>query len=685
MSTIASVTPPHRFRSTGIGAAAAIAAWGAFTLVRDDLPVWLRLVIASSFLVFGAGAGLAARLLQPLSWLSRVVLGFSLGVVFAPIMAHALGAADLVVVYPFVAAAMGGGALGYWRESEKTREAAGSLAPRRLAVLVLVVVTLAMGVMAFAHRLTISPGSQASQSTIAISGSDDYDSYDISYYAAIASELSHTVPPASPFMSGRQLDHAFYPHLMLALIHRFGHVPLLELYFRYGFPLLVTLAVLACFVFVESIASVGTAFLAALFFGVGSNLAYLAVWFMNVGPWDDVIWAHNLQGAGAEVLFYGDWAPAFVATFAGFYALHAAERQARLGWTIVAGAAFATTILSKPWVFAAVLPALALTVLTSLRNKATSRQLVLVAVASVIAGAPFLYRVVTLYDDAQVTFAPAFFPIPLVMAGRVGLLYSFLGPAGTLGFRGAAQSGAAGVLATPLFLASTLGFRMIGLLAFWSCLRHPSRHEPIWRVLAWTIVILWLTSTFIVSVPYHETVQVHQLALFLMAIFASQGVMDLRHPRARVAAAIIALAFAVPSTVQYLHRKWDDPSRPPMAVTEPGEQSVAALLRDTDPERTILLHDRPNDPTLLGILSERRSVLAWAGYVRGHEERQGDVEAFFASPDTARASDILRKYHPTHVVEYLDRDHINPQVRDQLQLVLRKGNVALYRVPETLQ
>ena len=415
----------------------AIAGWVAFTLVRDDVPVWLRLLIASVVLVFGPGAGLTCRLLRPLSWMSRVVLGFSLGVAFAPVVAHALGLAGLVPVYPFLAAAMGGGAVGYWRKSEKMREATGDLAPRRLAVLALIVVTLGMGVMAFAHRLTISPGSQGA---IAVSGGDDYDSYDLTYYAAIASELSHTVPPASPFISGRLLDHAFYPHVPLALIHRFGHVPLLDLYFRYAFPLFVTLAVLACFVFVESIAGVGTAFLAALFFGVGSNLAYLVAWFGDISSWDTVIWAHNFQGAGAEVLFYGDWAPAFVATFAGFYALHAAGRQARLGWTIVAGAAFATTILSKPWVFAAVMPALAIAVVTSYRDKATIRQLLLVAVACVVVAAPLIYRVVTLFDDAQVTFAPAFFPIPLVMAGRLGLRDWYLNGAAALGFIGSAQA-----------------------------------------------------------------------------------------------------------------------------------------------------------------------------------------------------------------------------------------------------
>jgi hypothetical protein len=667
-----SVTPARRFPSVAIGAAAAVAGWVLFAAVRDVLPVWLRLLIAATALVFGPGAGLTCRLLRPLSLLRRVVLAFSFGVAFAPMVAHGLGTFGLLPIYPYLAAALAGGAVGYWREPECPREGSS----QRLAALVLVLLTLGMGVTAFAHRLTTSAGETA------VYG--EYDSYDLTYYAAIAAELSHSIPPASPFYSGRLLNHAFYPHVLLALIHRFGDVPLLELYFRYAFPLFLTLAVLSCFVFVESIASAGTAFLAAVFFGIGSNFAFLAGWFLHVTVWDDVIWSHNLQGAGAEVLLYGDWAPALAAAFAGFFAIHNSCRESRLGWTLVAGAAFATTILSKPWVFAAVLSALAATMLTSRRDNATNRRLLLIAAASLVVGAPFLYRIVTLFDDSQVTFAPAFFPIPLVMAERVGLRDWFVGGAAALGLTGFMQTGAAGVLAAPLFLVGTLGFRLIGVPVLWKCLRHPTQHDAAWRVLAWSVVAALVTSTFIVSIPYHETTQVHQLALFLMAIFAAKGVTSWRNQRTRFATAVIAIALAIPSTLQYLHRKWNDREHL-LVATSRGEETIASFLRSTDPERTVVLHDRPNDPTILGILSERRSVLAWSGYVRGSEARLRDVDAFFASPDAAEAMEILRRYHPSHVVEYAGRDHINPTVRDRLQFVLQAHDVTLYRVPESLR
>ena len=55
------------------------------------------------------------------------------------------------------------------------------------------------------------------------------------------------------------LNHAFYPHALLAMIHRFGDVPLLDLYFRWAWPLFLAAAVLACFVFADAISTTGMA------------------------------------------------------------------------------------------------------------------------------------------------------------------------------------------------------------------------------------------------------------------------------------------------------------------------------------------------------------------------------------------------------------------------------------------
>ena len=86
-------------------------------------------------------------------------------------------------------------------------------------------------------------------------------------------------------------------------------------------------------------------------------------------------------------------------------------------------------------------------------------------------------------------------------------------------------------------------------------------------------------------------------------------------------------------------------------------------------------------PGLVGILAERRSVLAWAGYVRGNEARQADVECLRRTE--------AKGYRPARLsahamIEYVGRDRMNPDVRDRLELVFRNRDVALYRVPDGL-
>jgi len=141
----------------------------------------------------------------------------------------------------------------------------------------------------------------------------------------------------------------------------------------------------------------------------------------------------------------------------------------------------------------------------------------------------------------------------------------------------------------------------------------------------------------------------------------------------------VLIAVAVPSTGHYLRRTWTDHRRPYAQITR-TELPIVALLRKSDPERTVVLHNRPRRSTLVRILAERRSLLAWSNYARGSDQRRMDVEAFFASASgsAAQASDVLQRYRPTHVLEYRKVDRIHPEVRARLQLLFQNADVALY-------
>jgi len=117
-----------------------------------------------------------------------------------------------------------------------------------------------------------------------------------------------------------------------------------------------------------------------------------------------------------------------------------------------------------------------------------------------------------------------------------------------------------------------------------------------------------------------------------------------------------------------------------------GDLQIASYFQATDPETTVILHDRPLAPSLMTIVAKRRIVLGWD--VRysavGGEGRLRDVNAFFASADSADpepALEILRRYHVTHVLVRSPEDRVHPAVLERLQLVMRYPEVALYRVP----
>ena len=150
----------------------------------------------------------------------------------------------------------------------------------------------------------------------------------------------------------------------------------------------------------------------------------------------------------------------------------------------------------------------------------------------------------------------------------------------------------------------------------------------------------------------------------------------------------MALAVSLPSSIHYLARKWTDQTRPPRATLTRGEVTIADYLRrETDPETTVILHDRPLAPSLTTIVSERRIVLGWD--VRysavGGEARLNDVNRFYASSgwDPEAAFEILRRYHVTHVIVRHQSNRVHPAVLARLKPVLEFPEVSLYSVPSS--
>jgi hypothetical protein len=130
-----------------------------------------------------------------------------------------------------------------------------------------------------------------------------------------------------------------------------------------------------------------------------------------------------------------------------------------------------------------------------------------------------------------------------------------------------------------------------------------------------------------------------------------------------------------------IEKSHDGPNHPLIRMTG-SELLAAAYLRELPVDSTVILHDRPQDPSGLAIVSERRVVLAWSRYVTGSDERRDDVDWFFHSadePDPSRAFAILQRYHVTYVVDHTDRDRLHPAVLAALQPVMQMPGLVLYR------
>jgi hypothetical protein len=243
------------------------------------------------------------------------------------------------------------------------------------------------------------------------------------------------------------------------------------------------------------------------------------------------------------------------------------------------------------------------------------------------------------------------------------------------------------VAASSLFFAGGIGVRWLGVPALWRALRGKMGSDPIvamWRLLAWTVVAGIAIPFVLVTQPYNDTLQFYQAGLYVFWIFTAVALTRFvaRNRAWGTALIVLVLAVSLPSSVHYLHRRWTDNARAPLVGLTRSEVNMASYLRSLDPETTVILNDRPLEPSLLAVLSERRLVLAWARYAVGSNERLRDVEAFYGSTrEIPNLLDVLRKHHVTHVVVHTDRDKVHPEVLAKLKFLMGDDAVQLFQVP----
>jgi hypothetical protein len=657
------------------------AAWAALGLVLSLIPSPVRFVLVWFVFTFGPGIAITGSMTRDLDRVRRVIIALGAGTAVTPVLIDCLGRLHAVPAFPYVASAMAARVL-LWRghrDDRTVRMSSGDMA----ACAALVALAIGLGAVAFGHRLESTPDG------IIVNG--EYDSADLSYYAAEASEASHTVPPMASYYSGHHLNAAYYPQLVLAMIHRFGGVPILPMYFGYAWPTFLSLSALTGFLLVRSVASRAVAVLAIALVLAGSDFSYLWGLSLDHDPpaWDYVLWPTNFLSPTMHLLQFNTWGPSMPVFFTVLYAMVRALQTQSRAWIVVSAVLLAVLFEFKPFAYVILMAALAAAALFSGRDWRARWHFAATAALTAVFTLPFLAGAALLDPgDRRTRLVIQPFALPKRMLIKLDLTEAFTNLASHLSPWPPMRTPLFLLLATILFLAIGVGMRWLGAPGVWRAIRHGGgENAAAWRLLGWGVVAGIAVPFVLATEPYVDTLQFYVTGLYLMWIFAAAALVGFARAHPRFGGMLVGLAVAVclPSSVHYLSRRWADHERPPRITLDGSEIQIAEYLRmNSDPETTVILHDRPLSPSLMTIVSERRIVLGWD--VRysavGGEERLRDVNAFFASshdsPDTAL--DILGRYHVTHVV-VRQQDRVHPAVIARLKPLKQFPDVTLYAVP----
>jgi hypothetical protein len=647
--------------------------------------VLLRFALAFVVFTFGPGACIGLWLTRKLDAPRRVVVLLGVGSAATAVLIDLLGRIGWLAVFPYIAIATTVGAILLWHKGRAVDAASSEPAWHNawgasdlVSCAIIVALALGTGYIVFAHRTS------EDASGIVLRG--DYDSLDLSYYAAVAAEAAHTVPPTASYYAGRELNYAYHPHLVLAMVHRFAGVPMLAIYFAYAWPAFLALAGLCAYLLARALLPTGTALLFVVLLMIAGDFSYVAAWHLpHTGfNWDYVLWPTNFLSPTMESLHFNSWTPSLPIMFTALWCMAYGAKTRTRGWTLMSAMLMGVLFQFKPFAFIVLAAAIVATIVFCGSDPESRKRLAATLLLSGFFALPFVYRSMRLYADRRSELRIVLFQLPQRMLIKLDLADAFT--------RWANQAAPLPWLAKPLlllaatllFFAGGIGARWLGIPPLWRALRGRMPEDTVmWRLLGWTAVAGVAIPFVLVTEPYNDTLQFYQTGLYILWLFAALAMTRLVAGNRTVGTAVVVVAIAVslPSSFHYLHRRWTDDQRAPLVGLTRAEVEMAAYLRTQDPETTVVLNDRPLEPSLLTVLSERRTVLAWGRYAVGSNERLREVEAFYGSTRAVpNLLDVLRKHRVTHVVVHADRDRVHPDVLAQLKPVMGDEVVKLYEV-----
>jgi hypothetical protein len=667
-----------------VGAAIGLSVWLVLSLQLIPLPGAVAFYIGAVALIFGCGALPLLAVAPEIPTAERTALACALGLTLSPALLLVFSVARCGFLFPPLAFAATGAAAALWRRvaSPPSRDARWYI--------VLPAVVFALTAWVSAGRMTVT------DSGLSIYG--NYDTLDLTYYAAISTQLGHTtgIPPASPFYAGHRIIYSYFALALLSAIHKVSGVPTLQAFLWYGWPLFTSVAAATVFALCRRLGSAPFAATASLLVFTGSGLSYLVAWWSpSMVEGDPLIWASVFMAPSAEWLFFNPWAPTLSVVILLLYAVGRLDEPGALRWGVIASLCCGSLFMFKSFAFGIVVPALGIAaVISFLRRDRTWLRLASVAIGGVAYAAPWLMAVLpynrlenrgALLSIEYLTLVRRMLVKMHATDALERAVQAVVGP--DRNFRILLT------VASIVFLIGGLGTRCLGL---WPVLQAAGGRRSMrqWTVLAW-VVILGIATPFVVSIaPFPNSIQTYEFGLFALWPFTAMVVWRdgvSVTPTRLIATAALALC-SIPATAHYAWATHTASRGPALTGLGTGDLRIVRNLRGSDPDSTMILHGAPLYPSLYGVESERRVVLAWSSYVSGDENPDvdalsSDIAAFFGSPTGVgvESTDLFRRYGVTHIIVRASADRVHPAILSQLRLVTGSPEVQLYEVPVSLR
>jgi hypothetical protein len=490
---------------------------------------------------------------------------------------------------------------------------------------------------------------------------------DVIFHLSIANELTHSIPPQVPFLSGRPLGYHYAMDLLVALFGNSAWLSVLDLTVRFvpTFFLIITVLAVFCFGRVWLHSPYG-AVLAAFLVIFGEDFSFIPGLLLGSRE----IWSAQFFGAPTvySLYFVNPMLPALGVLFSGLFCLVKFCEGERRGWMILTAFLFAIVMEYKVFVTAQVLAGLAVAGCIYLILVRDTRLLRVLALTIVLAAPLGLYSL--LGAEAGSGIWVRFDPWPYIPEAleQLGLLKTSLGYQMNVLFTGGPKTfiGVAMVflVALPGYLLGSLGMRVLAFPGLLKELFSPS-YATVVRFFVAIFVILGPLITLTVTVTpqgyppefeYNNAGWFYGQSKYVVWIFAVEFLIVLLRGKRRFWQAVtlsVVLGLSIPSAAQYFHSQMSHK----LETLDQNELELMDFLSQSCSQGEVVFSRQNVGTSLVAVTKCRVPVLNLGIYTHpaisksGLEQRRTDRDDFWnAWNGEELRDDILERYEVVYVV-----------------------------------